>query len=198
MFPDDTYWASCAATCAKGIHLDDPVQYQTPWTCIELGVGQVLSNPTSSPTDPPSITPIGNPTPSPTNRPIKICSCARGTAVPSNECANNGANQCASCYDEQTPVKQQCPPSQAACMNGNCLGDPGCCPVGEKCFQKDVYWASCGMTCPVDLQTTWDCAELGAGKFQNISWIPGDFSGAAIPVGIKFLVTIFLLLVINY
>jgi len=36
-FEKDQYWASCLDTCAPGIHAEDPPQYQTPWSCRQLG-----------------------------------------------------------------------------------------------------------------------------------------------------------------
>lgn len=38
-YQKDQYWASCRpqGQCAPGIHLDDPKQYQTPWSCKAIG-----------------------------------------------------------------------------------------------------------------------------------------------------------------
>jgi endoglucanase len=36
-FKKNQWFAACLATCAPGIHSDDPVQFQTPWSCEELG-----------------------------------------------------------------------------------------------------------------------------------------------------------------
>merc|ERR1712014_401194 len=36
-FQKDDYWAGCLESCAPGVHADDPPQYQTPWTCRQLG-----------------------------------------------------------------------------------------------------------------------------------------------------------------
>lgn len=36
-FKKDSYWASCSAACAFGVHASDPLQFQTPWSCERLG-----------------------------------------------------------------------------------------------------------------------------------------------------------------
>mmetsp|Transcript_31656 Transcript_31656/g.104900 ORF Transcript_31656/g.104900 Transcript_31656/m.104900 type:complete len:266 (+) Transcript_31656:1138-1935(+) len=36
-YQKDQYWASCLPSCPPGVHADEPPQYQTPWTCNELG-----------------------------------------------------------------------------------------------------------------------------------------------------------------
>jgi len=44
MLRKDVHWSSCLTSCTPGVHEDDPIEYQTPWSCHEVGT------PTPSPT----------------------------------------------------------------------------------------------------------------------------------------------------
>lgn len=35
-FQKDDYWASCSSDCVRGVHADDPPEFQTPWSCTVL------------------------------------------------------------------------------------------------------------------------------------------------------------------
>lgn len=56
--------------------------------------------------------------------------------------------------------------------SGDCHLDPGCCPSGQKCFEKDKYWASCAATCTPGInpndepqyQTPWSCTVLSSAE----------------------------------
>lgn len=35
-FEKDQHWAECRTACVPGIHSDDPPEYRTPWSCVNL------------------------------------------------------------------------------------------------------------------------------------------------------------------
>merc|ERR1712187_697766 len=153
-YQKDEHWASCRDSCTPGINLDDPVEFQTPWSCVPLMQMSTRSACNPSPTPPtpssplPTPVPVSNPnpTPSPPSSPLP-------TPVPVSN-------------PSPTPPPPSSSPNPDDCVQSSedCTASRCCKDANMQCFEKDEHWAGCKESCTPG---GWSGAHLT----QSGSWI---------------------------
>jgi hypothetical protein len=113
----DNAYANCRTSCVKGIHTDDPIQYQTPWECLVL-----------------------------TDAPVGCCAANNQDVYDPNVClgAAHPVDCCSGLTKQLVNGKYLCLPITAAPSTSLPLTTqkplPGCTDDNASC----AYWASTG------------------------------------------------------
>jgi len=154
-YEKDPYWASCKQSCTPGIDSNDPIEYQTPWTCTLLGssppngpptprpIASTLlptPRPTRSPTFAPTRSPTFAPTLPPTVAPTvpSMCKqwCDANARDWSRKCNWNNCRGCLPCGNLPTLA-----PTQPLSGGGKCFTN--FCEGNKRDWPKKCSWDSC-------------------------------------------------------
>jgi len=170
-YEKNTQFATCKSSCTPGIDPDDPLEYQTPWSCTALSVTTTTTTTTAC---------------SDINEDCTATRCCADGSLHCYQKNENWASCNATCtpgINPNDPVAHQTPWSCTLLSSGttfttttnacavegaDCRGTRCCADPSMICYEKDTSWASCKAACtpgidPNDapeFQTAWTCNPL--------------------------------------
>jgi len=144
-FQKDAYWAQCLQECVPGeIRLDDPPEFQSPWTCV------VLDNSVEETTTEAGMAP----TPAP-----QTTSYLRGSSTTIDDSSAGQGSSTSTTWSSEDPAPLR--PTPTACTPGewtDCTQSHCCAEQGLECFEKHKWYAQCRQDCPRG--PSWSCRVL--------------------------------------
>lgn len=162
-YSKNEWWAECKASCVPDVDPTDPIEFQTPWSCVALPfTGTTTGAPACSVASADRWGPnLGG-----------CCSgleaCVEPRAIDdSNYCDTSNPQHGLTCWSNAVICRSQCSAQCAGtledCQSSQCCSDPS-----RTCYSKDEWWAQCKVSCtpgidpadPVSFQTPWSCAAL--------------------------------------
>jgi len=159
-YKKNEHWAACKESCTAGIHMDDPPEHRTPWSC------ELISRASKKDED---------------------CSQTRQCLDPGHRCHKKN-EYWAACKENCTPgIHMDDPPEfrshwscellSEATKDEDCSHSGMCVERGRRCFRKNEFWAGCKESCtpgvhmddPPDHRTPWSCQLVSSTPQEDCS-----------------------------